>query len=181
LLVATAAHAGLTVYDTSFENPQSADNELVQYAQSSSHMKPLLDELERVIRTNDGTDVLFYGDDPGFDGDELAGNESADDSPPANVNWFRRLPFAWYFEADGAVTDSTDDPAAVRRAVRSEDPPPVVVAFGPASTCSKDYDRAADIDGYLAGYERHEVQRFLHDSGCTISTMEIYIDENASN
>lgn len=181
LLVTTAAHAGLTVYDTSFENSQSADNELVQYAQSSSHMKPLLGELERVIRTNDGTDVLFYGDDPDFDGDELAGNESSANSPPADISWFRRLPFAWYFEADGAVTKSTDDAAAVRRAVRSENPPPVVIAFGPANTCSMDYDRAADIDQYLAGYERHEVQRFLHDSGCTISTMEIYVSKNATS
>ena len=181
VLVMVAAHTGLAVYDTSFENDQNPDNALVQYAQSSSEMKPLLGELQEVIRTNDGTDVLYYGDNPDFDGDELAGNESADDSPPADLNWFRRLPLSWYFEADGAVSNSTDDAAAFDRLVRGEDRPPIVVAFGETDSCGESYASVADIESSLSGYERHEVQRFSYDSGCTISTMEIYVDENAVN
>jgi predicted membrane-bound mannosyltransferase len=144
-------------------------------------MKPLLHDIQRIVRANEGTDVLFYGDDPDFDGDELhAPNPDSHLTPTAGSGWFERLPLAWYLEADEAETNSTDDATAVRRAVQSGERPPVVVAFGPSDACSKDYDNAADIDQYMEGYERHEVQRFLFDSGCTISSMVVYVDANAS-
>jgi uncharacterized protein (TIGR03663 family) len=181
VLLLAAGQVGVSAYDTSFGNPQSADNELVQYAQSSSEMKPLLHDIQRIVRANEGTDVLFYGDDPDFDGDELhAPNPDSHLTPTAGSGWFERLPLAWYLEADEAETNSTDDATAVRRAVQSGERPPVVVAFGPSDACSKDYDNAADIDQYMEGYERHEVQRFLFDSGCTISSMVVYVDANAS-
>ncbi|WP_256687835.1 flippase activity-associated protein Agl23 [Halococcus qingdaonensis] len=182
VLVVAAGQVAASAYDTSYANPQSADNELVQYAQSSSEMKPLLDELQRVARANDGTDVLYYGDDPDFDGDELyAPDPDSHLTPTAGNGWFERLPFAWYLEGDGARTNSTDDAAAVRRAVQGGDRPPIVIAFGPSEACSEEYDNAADIEQYLDGYERHEVQRFLFDSGCTISSMVVYVDEGSAN
>ncbi|WP_049996898.1 flippase activity-associated protein Agl23 [Halococcus sediminicola] len=178
VLVLAAGQVGVSAYDTSFENPQSADNELVQYAQSSSEMKPLLGEIRRIVRANDGTDVLYYGDDPDFDGDELhASSPDSHLTPTAGEGWFERLPFAWYLEADGADTNSTVEPAAVRRTVQNGERPPVVIAFGPSDACSEEYDNASDIDRYMDGYERHEVQRFLFDSGCTISSVVVYVDE----
>jgi uncharacterized protein (TIGR03663 family) len=182
VLVVAAGQVGATAYSTSFANPQSADNELVQYAQSSSEMKPLLDEIRQIVRTNDGTDVLFYGDDPDFDGDELyAPNPNSHLTPTAGDGWFERLPFAWYLEAYGADTNSTGDAAAVRTAVRDGERPPVVIAFGPTDTCSKEYDNASDIDQYMNGYERYEGQRFLFDSGCTISSTMVYVEGSYVN
>jgi predicted membrane-bound mannosyltransferase len=179
VLVAVAGQVGATAYDTSFADPQSPDNDLVQYAQSGSEMKPLLGELRRIVAANDGIDVLYYGDDPDFDGDELyAPNPGSHDTPIAGGGWFERLPFAWYLETYGANTSSTDEPATVRGAVSSGDRPPVVIAFDRAATCSEEYDNATDIDRFLEGYERHVVDRFLFDSGCTISSVAVYVDED---
>ena len=179
VLVAVAGQVGATAYDTSFADPQSPDNDLVQYAQSGSEMKPLLGELRRIVAANDGIDVLYYGDDPDFDGDELyAPNPGSHDTPIAGGGWFERLPFAWYLETYGANTSSTNEPASVRGAVSSGDRPPVVIAFDRAATCSEEYDNATDIDRFLEGYERHEVDRFLFDSGCTISSVAVYVDED---
>ena len=102
----------------------------------------------------------------------------ADDTPTAGGGWFERLPFAWYLEAHGAETNSTKNTTAVRGAVSSGDRPPVVMAFAQSATCSKEYDNATDIDRFLEGYERHEVDRFLFDSGCTISSVAVYVDED---
>ena len=85
----------MTVYETSFAEPQSPNNELVQYAQPVSEMKPLLGEFRRIVASNNGTDVLYYGDDPKFNGDELyAPNPQSHDMPIAGEGWFERLPFA---------------------------------------------------------------------------------------
>ncbi|HET7323221.1 MAG TPA: flippase activity-associated protein Agl23, partial [Halococcus sp.] len=180
VLLIAAGQVGTTAYGTSFVHPQSTDNELVQYAQSKSDLKPLLHELQRISTTNDGTDVLFYGDDPDFDGDELyIQNGSANAIPPGGTAWFNRLPFAWYLEMYGAHMDSTDDAAIVKRIVQNDERPPIVIAFSETETCTVDYDNATDIDQYMKGYEAHRVDRFLYDSGCTISSMVVYVDESA--
>jgi uncharacterized protein (TIGR03663 family) len=177
LLLLVVAQVGATAYGTSFADAQSGDNELVQYAQSSSEMKPLLGELRRVIEANDGIDVLYYGDDSGFDGDEFhAPDPESHETPPAGDGWFERLPFAWYLETYAAETDSTDRAELI---AGMDDKPPVVVAFGESATCADDYHSAADIDQHVDGYERHEVQRFLHDSGCIVSSVVVYVDEDA--
>ncbi|WP_435176814.1 flippase activity-associated protein Agl23 [Halorussus sp. AFM4] len=175
VLLLVAGQVGATAVNTSYVNSQSADNELVQYAQSSSEMKPVLRQIKQVAQSNEGIDVMYYGDDPGFDGDNLhAPNPDSHAAPPAGDGWFARLPFAWYMELYGAETDS------VKRAeLLQGDKPPVVIALGDADSCSKQYDSAADIDQYMSGYERYEVQRYLHDSGCVISSTVIYIDESA--
>jgi uncharacterized protein (TIGR03663 family) len=177
VVIAIVGQVGVTAYDTSFAEPQGEDNELVQYAQPASEMKPLLGEVRETVTENDGTDVLYYGDDPDFDGDEFyAPNPRSHDTPIAGAGWFERLPFAWYLEAYGAETNSTADAAAVQRAVASGDRPPVVIAFDRAASCEKEYDDATDIDRFFEGYERHEVDRFLYDSGCTISSVVVYVD-----
>ncbi|EMA50119.1 MULTISPECIES: flippase activity-associated protein Agl23 [Halococcus] len=182
VVIALVGQVGVTAYDTSFAEPQSPDNELVQYAQPASEMKPLLGEIRETVTENDGTDVLYYGDDPDFDGDELyAPNPASHDTPIAGNGWFERLPFAWYLEAYGAETNSTADAAAVQRAVASGDRPPVVIAFDRVPSCEKEYDDATDIDRFLEGYERHEVDRFLYDSGCTISSVAVYVDEDRNS
>ena len=101
-------------------------------------------------------------------------------APPAGAGWFERLPFAWYLEAYGADTASTDDAEAVGERVQGERPP-VVITFGPSETCSEEYHNAEDIQQYMDGYERHEVDRFLHDSGCIVSSVVVYVDEDAAS
>ena len=179
VLLVVAGQVSVTAYDTSFAEPQNPDNELVQYAQPASEMKPLLGEVRRIVVANDGADVLYYGDDPNFNGDELyAPNPQSHDMPIAGEGWFERLPFAWYLEVYGAETNSTEDATFVRRAVSNDDRPPVVIAFGRTPTCTNDYDNASDIDQYLEKYERKKVERFLFDTGCTISNVVIYVDDD---
>ncbi|PSP57482.1 TIGR03663 family protein [Halobacteriales archaeon QS_1_67_19] len=173
ILLAVAAQVGATAVDTAYVHAQSDDNELVQYAQSSSEMKPVLREVRDVAASNEGIDVIYYGSE--FD----SADESSHDVPPAprGSGWFARLPYAWYMEAYGVEHDSTADPDVI---ASMDDKPPVVVALAEADTCSEGYDRAADVDQYLGGYDRHVVQRYLHDSGCTVSSTAIYVDRNAT-
>ena len=176
VLLVLTAQVGATAVGTSYTNSQSPDNELVQYAQSSSEMKPVLHEIRGVAQSNGQgeIDVLYFGEEP--DGDSFyAPNPSSHDVPPAGDGWFARLPFAWYMEVSGAETDSVQ-----RAELLQGDKPPVVIAFGESSTCLREYSNATDIDQYMDRYERHEVQRYLYDSGCTISTVVVYVDENAT-
>lgn len=168
-LLAVSGHVGWTAVVTSFVEPQSGDNDLVQYAQSSSDMRPLLEDVQGIARGNDGVDVLYYGDE--FD----STNESAHATPPPGGGWFDRLPFAWYLETANATVDSTTEPARVE-----DDAPPVVIALGEAESCDESYQNATDVADSLSGYDRHEVQRYAHDSGCTISSVVVFVDAEAS-
>jgi uncharacterized protein (TIGR03663 family) len=173
VVLLVVAQVGATAVGTSYVDAQSEDNELVQYAQSSSEMKPLLHEVRDVSQANEGVDVLYYGDK------FYSTDESSHDVPPAPTGsgWFARLPFAWYLESFGAEHDSVNREEIV---ASMDDKPPVVIALGEADSCSESYDSAADIDQHMDGYERHEVQRYLHDSGCTISSVVVYVEENAT-
>jgi len=174
VLLVVLGQVGATAVGTSYLDSQSSDSDLVQYAQSSSEMKPLLGEVREVVQSNEGIDVLYYGEEP--DGDSFhAPNPSSYDVPPAGDGWFARLPFAWYMEVYGAETDSVQ-----RAELLQGDKPPVVIAFGESSTCSEDYDEAEDIEQYMDGYKPYEVQRYLYDSGCTISSVVVYVEENAT-
>jgi uncharacterized protein (TIGR03663 family) len=180
ILLVLTAQVGATAVGTSYTDPRSGDNELVQYAQSSSEMKPLLGEIRGVVQSNEGIDVMYYGEEhPSKRSSNLfnAHNESSHDVPPAGAGWFERLPFAWYLETYDAETDSTDRPELV---AGMDDKPPIVIALGNASTCSDNYDKAEDINDSMDGYKRHEVNRFLYNSGCHVSTVVIYIDEEAT-
>jgi uncharacterized protein (TIGR03663 family) len=81
-------------YHTTYEIPQSPDNELVQYAQPADDIHPEMAAVDRASRTGgDGPDVLLYG--PFF----------VEESPPSDrgyrpacAEWFDALPLPWYFE-----------------------------------------------------------------------------------
>ncbi|WP_440007206.1 flippase activity-associated protein Agl23 [Halomicrococcus sp. SG-WS-1] len=168
LLLLVGAQVGTAAYSTTYQNPQSPDNELVQYAQSSTEMDALLSDLQDVARENEGTDVLYYGEK------FYAGNEAGHDVPPATGGWFARLPLEWYFEAADAEVTSTRDPSDL-----VGEKPPIVVALGDASTCNSEEDVADDVDRYMKGYVRYDVQRFGYDSGCTVSSVVIFVDQDA--
>jgi uncharacterized protein (TIGR03663 family) len=170
VLLVVVGQVGATAVGASYFDSQSEDNKLVQYAQSSSEMKPLLGEVQGVVQSNEGIDVMYYGNK------FYSQDESSHDIMPApgGSGWFARLPFAWYLETYGAEHDSVNNPELL-----AGDKPPVVIALGSAGSCSEEYDKAEDIEQYMGDYERHEVQRYLHDSGCTISSVVIYVDEDA--
>ncbi|MFB9805714.1 hypothetical protein ACFFQF_10350 [Haladaptatus pallidirubidus] len=46
-----------------------------------------------------------------------------------------------------------------------------------STTCSDQSDTAEDIDSHMDGYSRYEFERYGFDSGCTVSSMAIYVEE----
>jgi uncharacterized protein (TIGR03663 family) len=160
ILVVVAAQVGAVAVDTSYSNPQSRDNSLVQYAQPAGEMQPTLAAVYDIARENEGTDVLYVGDvDRSDDGDEYylyqpterwAGGED----PP--LGWFSRLPLPWYFGAHGVETNSTTDPATL-----DDGAPPVVVALGDGAVPAGVND-AGDVAPRLDGYCRVTHQQYLH-------------------
>ena len=122
LVVAIVGSMGLTGYATSFDEPKSDDNPLVQFAQPSGDVESTLADLRALADDNDGTDVVLYGEhlhNP-TDHEEL-------ERRPVCSNWFNALPLPWYFEAGGMDVDCAGDPEALDSAL--EDDPPVVIAW----------------------------------------------------
>lgn len=177
-LFLVGAQVGIAAYGTVYHQPQDPNNELVQYAQSSStDLKPaLLDVVEPVARDNRGIDVLYYG--ATFNSE----NESSADWPGNHGGgWYERLPLAWYLEAaehrlerDGAVLNVSS--RASPEPITSTDPsrlPPVIIAF--ADTPNNHYDDTeADIAEALDGYTRYEFQRYLWGSPFVVYVKEDY-------
>ncbi|MFW5919555.1 MAG: flippase activity-associated protein Agl23 [Halanaeroarchaeum sp.] len=128
LLVATV-QVGVTAYDTSFAEPQSDDNALVQFGQPAGHLQETLEDVEGIAATNEGTDVLFYGDH------FYVLDESA---PLEGPNWTNRFPLTWYLERSDATIESTKDPDAV-----TGDAPVVIARAEDFST----------VNDQLEGYE----------------------------
>ncbi len=166
VLLGAGLQVGAAAADGVYQNPQSTDNELVQYAQSSStDLKPVIADVRSVAGQNDGVDVLWYGDE--FD----APNESEHDQPPAGPGWFERLPLAYYTEMEAVesgedvVVNSTTDPEDVRASDA-----PVVVSFADGEDASIT-DPHTDIESFLGGYDRYRGQRFLFDTGVRSSLL----------
>ncbi|WP_423743887.1 flippase activity-associated protein Agl23 (plasmid) [Haladaptatus sp. SPP-AMP-3] len=174
LLLLVVGSVGTTAYSTSYQHPQDPDNQFVQYAQSSStDAKPLIRDLQRISRENEGTDVLFYGSK------FYSSNEAADDVYPVEAGeggggWFARLPLAWYFDTADAKIASTTNATDL-----GGDKPPIVIAPADVSTCTSQDSTAQDIEGYMSGYTRYEFQRFGFNSGCHISTTVIYVQNSS--
>jgi len=170
LVLLLVAQVGGAAMDTSYRNPADPDNELVQYAQSSSDLKPTLSEINRIARENgNGTDVLFYGHE--FN----SPNESVNQQPPASPGgWFGRLPLAWYFEAEQHRLQGSDAEFVVNSTTTTsdfvDDPPPVII-----STRTD----AGAYESDLEGYRVYQYQRYLHSSDFVIFIDESYLNESA--
>ncbi|MFQ3294549.1 MAG: hypothetical protein ACI9PP_000037 [Halobacteriales archaeon] len=177
VLFLVSAQVGIAAYAGVYQHPQDPDNELVQYAQSSStELKPaLVDIVQPIARDNRGVDVLYYGS--AFNSD----NESAADWPGyRGGGWYARLPLAWYLEIsehelarDGAALNVTSRAAETTiNSTNSSRLPPVIIAF--ADTENKNYDDTeSDIASALEGYTRYQFERYLWGS-----PFVIYVNEN---
>jgi uncharacterized protein (TIGR03663 family) len=115
-----------TGYATSFADPKSDDNPLVQYAQPSGDVEPTLAEMRTLADQNEGTDVVLYGEhfhNP-------TGHEELERRPTC-ADWFNALPLPWYFEAGGMAVDCA--PAEENLDAALGEDPPVVIAHGDES------------------------------------------------
>lgn len=146
--------------DDVYLDDQSDANPLVQYAQPASDLHPALREMATVSATNDGTDVLLYGD-------FLVANTTGTRDPGC-AEWFNVLPLPWYFEAeDVSVTCARNDSAF--ESTMDRNAPPVVVAL------STDAD---DLEPYLAGYEAYP--EVIRTQDTTQTNITIFVDASNS-
>lgn len=130
LLLASVQIIGIGVYGVYLE-PQSADNEIVQYAQPADDLHPTLHDVERIAENNPGTDVVIYGS-PLVQGDPVYNKPSC----TRDEGWFDTLPLPWYLvRSDAAVTcaESTSDLAKINENGR----PPVIIAQADQVTKNK--------------------------------------------
>ncbi|CQH61043.1 TIGR03663 family protein [Halobacterium hubeiense] len=122
-LLVAAAGTGAVAAQTTYANPQGPDNVLVQYAQPAGEMQPTLQEIQDISASNDGVDVLFYGD-------EFHNPDDLTEEPRLNITrggytgWFERLPLPWYFDQYDTNASST-----LHNETVLERQPPVVVAL----------------------------------------------------
>ena len=118
VVVLVGSMAG-TAYATSYANPQSPDNPLVQYAQPAGDPKPTIHDVYALAEGNEGTDVVLHG--------EHLYNPVDDELErrPTCSNWFNALPLPWYFEAGDVDADCTKNGSMLDDAL--EDDPPVII------------------------------------------------------
>jgi len=133
LLVIAGQVAGAGVWLVYLE-PQSDDNEVVQYAQPSGNIRPALDSMavasgssaarvsgvsaSAASASGGGPDVLLYSD---FfvDGDREATRT------PACAKWFNALPLPWYFAARNTTVHCVENESQL--SVAAADQPPVII------------------------------------------------------
>ncbi|WP_336034394.1 flippase activity-associated protein Agl23 [Halobacterium yunchengense] len=168
VLVAAAGQMGAVTAETSYLMPQDDENELVQFGQPASDMRPTLDRIERVAPRNDGTDVLYYGSHFQAPAD----TDTTDPASVADTNWFHRLPLPWYTERAGAETASTTrlrepatDAAAANATTVEGTEAPVVIAR------AEHYDEVAPL---LDGYESRTYELTSYNT-----VFVVFVDENA--
>jgi uncharacterized protein (TIGR03663 family) len=110
-----------------YANPTGADNQLVQYAQPSQESRTAMEDIERVVPSNDGTDVLVY--DPGEKYLLRGGQIEGPKFPKClgTAGWYRSLPLSWYYNVYDAEVSCVEEPGGLPA---GEDLPPVVVVEG---------------------------------------------------
>ncbi|MFB6201135.1 MAG: flippase activity-associated protein Agl23 [Halorhabdus sp.] len=148
-------------------NNRSGENPLVQYGQPADDLRPVLERMQAVAETHDGTDVLIY--DNSTDGDvtyvrDDPESSSVKDFRPICTEWGNTLPMNWYIAAYDAETDCAKDPDTLRNRTSGDDPVPIVMtraadATVPADRLNQDY-RALTYelrtDGSEATFYVHE-------------------------
>jgi len=157
VLLIIAGQVGAVTAGSVYQNPQSDDNNLVQYAQPSDDPRAELNAI-RDVAGNDsraGSDVLLYY---GETGDRYNENGALVEKNPSNWNtsyynyqplcakWFNLLPLPWYFASSDAAVDCAREPATVVDSVESEPPAVVISVEGdqtlPAYALEEEYTRA---------------------------------------
>ena len=162
VLVVAAAGTGAVAAQTTYANAQGPDNPLVQYAQPSGQLQPTLADVQASSATNDGVDVLFYGEE--FHNPDGPVEQSLNITYGGHDGWFGRLPLPWYFEQYGANVSSTVQTQAV-----VDTDAPVVIELG-------DAEESLDVDLTERGYTRRVHQGYQY-----ARPLVFYVKENATN
>ena len=103
VLLVLGGQIAATAHHTSFVDPVSEENKLVQYVQPPGELRDTIRLIERVSEPDGETDVLFYGEQYGD-------------------NWHGRLPLPWYLERYDAETQEVQSADGL-----PESFPPVVI------------------------------------------------------
>ncbi|MDG5774831.1 flippase activity-associated protein Agl23 [Haloarculaceae archaeon H-GB2-1] len=158
ILLLVGGQIAVASVDAVYRNPQSGDNELVQFAQPGDDVKPLVATMV-AARNETDTQVLFYGDYY-VDGAEDAERE------PACVKWFNSLPMPWYLEANDLNATCAESEREVRDAVATSQPPLVVVRT----------PKRGDIADDLPNYEPRYYSFRAWGTNSTVFVHEDYAD-----
>ncbi|WP_323674594.1 flippase activity-associated protein Agl23 [Halorubellus sp. PRR65] len=182
LLLSVVGWMGFAVTDQVYANPQSPDNEIIQYAQPSTDSKPTLERVRDLGMERGGpgdVDVLFWGDKFAI------ANESGLAQPPAPGPYYDRRVWMWYMEmyqydanqtGEHFVYGDTDDSRTL-----NETRPPVVVALGQNEGPKVPKDGGEELHQWLVenGYERVVHQRYGDDpDGDYSRPILFYVREN---
>jgi uncharacterized protein (TIGR03663 family) len=151
-LLPVVAQIGVVASEDVYLDSQSNDNELVQYAQPADDFDPAIRDMAAVSATNDGTDVLVYG--------EFLVAENVGRREPGCTKWFNLLPVPWYIENNDMNVSCARNASTFERTVGAN-PPPVVIGL----TTDREF-LAARLEGYDA---RSYVLR-TRDTGKTNTT-----------
>jgi predicted membrane-bound mannosyltransferase len=116
-------------------NPQHESNTIVQGAQPTDDLRPLVKDLEAAAAASDGTDTLIYSNTSMRGSFVRSGNVSDTDGVfmnfrPVCTNWPETLPLDWYFASTGVEADCAQSTAELRFQVENNQPPVVVVRDG---------------------------------------------------
>jgi uncharacterized protein (TIGR03663 family) len=124
-------------YQSVYAGNQSDDNELVQFAQPHSDMKPVVQTLEEVAPQNEGADALIYYGEVRANYDDYYALTERDIRPqmlggwlihPLCSRWSNSQPLNWYFAATDANATCERQPEVFARTVAQEQPPMVIVS-----------------------------------------------------
>ena len=152
------AQVGVVAAADVYLDPQSEDNELVQYAQPADDIRPTIQDMAAVSATNEGTDVLLYGE-------FLVANTSGTREPSCS-DWFNLLPLPWYMDAKDMNVSCARNVSAFERTT-DETKPPVVIGL----TTDREF-----LAARLPGYDERTYVLRTQDTSQTNTTF--FIDES---
>jgi uncharacterized protein (TIGR03663 family) len=140
-LLLVAGQIGVTAVTTVYEEPQSAENPLVQYAQPTGEFRPVFDRLRSgTAGEHAKPEVVFYGDT--F---VATGRDSP--IPPPCTDLKKALPLHWYVARADVDATCAADPEALGSRLRGDEEPRLVVST------------AADADTVRPLLEEYETRR----------------------
>ena len=156
LLLVLTGQMAMVATGSVYQNSQSDDNTLVQYAQPSDDPRAELNAIRRAASNDSrpGPDVtLFYGPEGNAyqDGEALVEKDPAEwntsfyNYRPLCSRWFNTLPLPWYFASSDANVTCARDPAEFTKQVGTNPPAVVVTVEGdsrvPRSALETEYTR----------------------------------------
>jgi predicted membrane-bound mannosyltransferase len=147
-------------YQNVYAEPDSAENDLVQYGQPPMELRPTLTEMESVVAANEGTDVLVYGT-------QFVGDGQTEYYLPrclGHSGWFDSLPLPWYYYSMDAELTCAQNGTELRE---METLPPVIVTH------------ADNTDAFEDRLDEYELS--VHRIRTTNTPVAFFIEKDAAD